>query len=57
MSADVKKWVNRGGLIAVALGVAAYVATGGEAGTAGNIVTIVAGLTGTALILIRELLG
>ena len=57
MSANVKKWVNRGGLAAVIIGVAAYVATGGDAEGAKSFVTIVSGLTGTVLILIRELLG
>ena len=54
---DVKKWVNRGGLIAMAIGVIVYIATGGSAATAGEVVTVVAGVTGTVLILIRELLG
>lgn len=57
MSANVKKWVNRGGLVAVAVGVVAFIVTGGDAGTAGEIVTMVAGITGTVLILIREIMG
>ena len=57
MNSKTKKWINRGGLIAVVVGVVAYVATGGDAGTAGEIVTAAAGITGAVLILIREILG
>lgn len=57
MNANVKKWINRGGLVAIVVGVISYVATGGDVGTAGEIVTVAAGLTGTVLILIREILG
>ena len=57
MSAELKKWINRGGLIAIIIGVATYVATGGDAGTAGSMVTVVAGITGAVLVLIREVLG
>jgi hypothetical protein len=57
MSANAKKWINRGGLISIVVGVVAYVATGGDAGTAGEIVTAAAGITGAVLVLIREILG
>lgn len=57
MKATTKRWINRGGLIAIVVGVVAYVATGGDAGSAGEIVTAAAGITGAALILIREILG
>ena len=57
MNSKTKKWINRGGLIAIVVGVVAYIATGGDAGTAGEIVTAAAGITGAVLILIREILG
>lgn len=57
MNAQVKKWINRGGLVAIVVGVISYVATGGDAAGASEIVTVAAGLTGTVLILIREILG
>ena len=57
MNPKTKKWINRGGLIAIVVGVVAYIATGGDAGTAGEIVTAAAGITGAVLILIREILG
>lgn len=55
--AKVKAWINKGGLVAIIVGVIAFVATGGDAETAGRTVTIVAGVTGTVMIFIRELLG
>ena len=54
---EIKKAVNRAGLIAVVVGVVSYIATGGEAGSLGDIVTLTASLAGTALILIREIMG
>ena len=57
MKAEAKKWINRGGLVAIIAGVVVYIATGGSVSTAAETVSVVAGITGAALILIRELLG
>jgi len=57
MSADTKKWINRGGLLAMIVGVVAIVIGGGDVGAATQTVGIVAGVAGTVLVLIRELLG
>ena len=57
MKAEVKKWINRGGLVAIVIGVVAYVASGGSVATATEVLTVVAGVTGTVMILIREILG
>ena len=57
MKPEVKAWINRGGLIAIIVGVAVYIATGGDAAGAGQIVTVTAGIVGAALVLFRELLG
>jgi len=57
MNANIKKLINRAGLVAILVGVVAYVATGGSVATATEIVTVAAGVTGTVLILIREILG
>jgi uncharacterized membrane protein YeaQ/YmgE (transglycosylase-associated protein family) len=52
-----KKWINRGGLVAIIAGVIAYAVTGGSVESAGQIVTVTFGLVGAALVLIREVLG
>lgn len=57
MSGKWKGWINKGGLIAIVISVVVYIATGGNAEAAGSIVTITAGITGAALILLREILG
>lgn len=55
MSANVKKILNRGGLIAMIVGVVAIVVGGGNSQAA--IVTIgeVASIAGAAMVLVREL--
>ena len=57
MDTSIKKWINRSGLIMVAIGVTSYLLTGGDAGTAGNVVTSVSGIVGALLVLTRELMG
>jgi hypothetical protein len=57
MSANAKKWINRGGLIGMIVGVVMIVIAGGDVGAATQTVGIVAGVAGTVMILIRELLG
>jgi hypothetical protein len=56
MSANTKKWINRGGLIAVVLGVVAIVVGGGDTSaalaTAGEVATI----AGAVMVLIREIM-
>ena len=56
MSENVKKWLNRGGLIAMVIGVVAIVVGGGDAGSAIETAGTVAAITGSALVLIREIL-
>lgn len=55
MSANVKKWLNRGGLIAIVAGVVAIVAGGGDTGAALETAGQVATIAGAALVLVREL--
>ncbi len=57
LSGQAKKTVNRGGLLAIIIGVIAYAATGGSVETAGQVVTVTFGLVGAALVLLREVLG
>ena len=57
MKPEVKIWINRGGLIAIIVGLVVYFATGGGVETAGQLVSVVGGVTGAVLILIRELFG
>jgi len=57
MKPELKMWINRGGLVAMVIGVIVFIATGGDAGSAGQIVGTVASITGAALVLIRELIG
>lgn len=57
MSAEVKKWINRGGLIAMLVGVVLIVVGGGDVSAATETVGIVAGVAGTVMVLVRELLG
>jgi len=56
MSANVKKWVNRGGLIAVVVGIVLIVVGGGDTGAAINTAGTVAAVAGAVMVLIRELL-
>jgi len=51
-----KKAVNRGGLIGIAVSVLAYILTGGDAGSAGQVVTISSGLAAAVLLMIREVI-
>ena len=53
---NIKMVINRSGLIAVIVGIISFIATGGEAGDIGSIVTLASSMTGAALILIREIL-
>jgi len=55
MSAQVKKILNRGGLVAVIVGVVAIVIGGGDTGAAIETAGTVASIAGAAAILIREL--
>ena len=55
MSAQVKKILNRGGLIAVILGVVAIVVGGGDTSAALETAGTVASIAGAAVILVREL--
>ena len=57
MKPELKIWINRGGLIAMVVGVVVFVVTGGDGASAGQIVGTVASITGAALVLIRELIG
>lgn len=56
MSAKVKKWLNRGGLILVAAGMVAITVGGGDTAAAIDVAGQVAGVAGAVVILIRELL-
>ena len=56
MSANTKKWINRGGLIGMIVGVVLIVIGGGDVSAATETVGIVAGIAGTVMVLIRELL-
>ena len=54
MSANVKKWVNRGGLIAVIAGIVAIVVGGGDTSAALETAGTVATIAGAVAVLIRE---
>lgn len=57
MNAQVKKWINRGGLVLVIIGIVGVTVGGGDTEavmeTAGQAATII----GAAVVFIRELLG
>ena len=55
MSAEVKKWVNRGGLIAIIVGVVAIVIGGGDTGAALATAGTVATIAGAVAVLVREI--
>jgi hypothetical protein len=55
MGANVKKWLNRGGLGAVILGIVGITIGGGDAGAAIETAGTVASIAGAAVILVREL--
>ena len=56
MSANVKKWINRGGLLGVVAGIVLLVIGGGDTGAALETAGIVATIAGAAMVVIRELL-
>ena len=57
MNANVKKALNRGGLIAMIVGGVAIVIGGGDAGAAIDTVGTAVAIAGMALVFVRELLG
>lgn len=56
MSANVKKWLNRGGLIAMIVGGIAIVVGGGDTGAAIDTVGVAIALAGGVMVFVRELL-
>ena len=57
MNPETKKWINRGGLIAVIIGIVAIVIGGGDTGAALETGGTVATIAGAVLVLIREIIG
>ena len=57
MSADVKKWINRGGLIAMVVGAVLLVVGGGDVDGAMGIAATAAAVAGSIIVLIREMIG
>ena len=57
MNPETKKWINRGGLIAVIIGIVAIVIGGGDTGAALETGGTVATIAGAVLVLIREIAG
>lgn len=57
MNANVKKTLNRGGLIAVIIGIVAIVVAGGDAPAALETAGQAATIAGAVLVFVRELLG
>ena len=55
MSATVKKWMNRGGLIAVIAGIVMIVVAGGDTEAALQTAGLVAGIAGSLIIIVREI--
>lgn len=55
MSPEVKRWLNRGGLVAVILGIVAIVVGGGDTGAALETAGTVAAIAGAAAVLLREI--
>jgi hypothetical protein len=56
MSANAKKWINRGGLIGMIVGVVLIVIGGGDVAAATETVGLVAGIAGTIMVLVREIM-
>lgn len=56
MSANVKKWLNRGGLAAMVVGIVAIVIGGGDTGAALETAGEAAAIAGTVAVFVRELL-
>jgi len=57
MNPKTKKWINRGGLVAMIIGVLLMVVGGGDTAAAIETAGKVASIAGSALVLIREVLG
>ncbi len=57
MNANVKIWLNRGGLAAVLVGVVLTIIGGGDVDAALQTAAIAATLGGAVLVFLRELLG
>jgi len=57
MNANVKKWLNRGGLAAMVVGVVLILIGGGDTTQALDTAAKVATIGGSVLVLIREVLG
>lgn len=55
MNPTVKKWLNRGGLIAIVLGTVGIVAGGGDTGAALQTAGEVATIAGAVMVLVREI--
>ena len=57
ISANVKRWMNRGGLLGVVAGIVLIVVGGGDTGAAIETAGTVAAIAGAAMVFIRELIG
>jgi hypothetical protein len=57
MNANGKKWLNRGGLVAVIVGIVLIVVGGGDTGAVIDMAGTAAAVAGSVLVLIREVLG
>ena len=55
MSANAKRWINRGGLIAIGIGVVLTIVGGGDPGAALATGATIATIGGAVAILIREI--
>ena len=55
MSAIVKKWMNRGGLLSVIAGIVMIVIAGGDPESALQTAGLVAGIAGSLIIIVREI--
>lgn len=55
MNENIKRILNRGGLVAVVVGIIAIVIGGGDTGAALEVAGTAATIAGAALILVREL--
>lgn len=57
MSANTKRWINRGGLVAMIVGTIAIVVAGGDMSAAQQTTATVATIAGSVMVLLREILG
>jgi len=55
MSGNVKKWINRGGLFAVVVGIVLIKVGGGDAAAAIETAGTVSAIAGAAIVFLREL--